>query len=89
MSEHLEEFWKWARTAPLPVVLAITLVIAGWVWNIAADQRVDQAHVEAIVKEMDGVSGKLDRLLDGMADVKAEQRQVRHELQTLQEKKEK
>lgn len=89
MSDHLEELWKWARTAPLPVVLALTLALGGWVWSIAADQRVDQAHVDAVVKQVDSMDTKLDRLLDAVAELKAEQRSVKREFQAAHASKEK
>lgn len=71
---HLEEFWKWARTAPLPVVLALTLALGGWVWAIASDQQVEKAKSEGVAKQVDRMDGKLDRLLDAVAELKAEQR---------------
>lgn len=74
MSDHLEEFWKWARTAPLPVVLAITIVLGGWVWRIATNQEVDRANVSTLGLQVDRMDTKLDRLLDAVADVRAEQR---------------
>lgn len=76
MSEHLEEFWKWAKTAPLPVVLALTLALSGWVWAIAADQQVEKAKSEGVAKQVDKMDGKLDRLLEAVAELKAEQRAV-------------
>lgn len=71
---HIEEFWRWARTAPLPVVLALTLALGGWVWAIAADQQVEKAKSEGVAKQVDKMDSKLDRLLDAVAELRAEQR---------------
>lgn len=80
MSEHIDEFWRWARTAPLPVVLALTFMLAGWVWAIDANVQVEAAHVVDVSKRVDGMDGKLDKLLEAVAESRAEQRQIRREL---------
>ena len=46
--------WKWLKTAPLSVVLAITLsgftVLGGWLWAVDEEQD-DQAKVVAVAVE--------------------------------------
>jgi hypothetical protein len=74
LSDHLAEFWKWARTAPLPVVLALTLALGGWVWAIAADQQAEKVRVDGVVKQGDRLESKIDRLIDIVADLRAEAR---------------
>lgn len=73
---HIEEFWKWAKTAPLPVVLALVLMLGGWVWAIASDQQVEKAKSEGVAKQVDRMDSKLDRLLDAVAEVRADQRRA-------------
>lgn len=85
MSVPFDDFWKWARTAPLPVVLALVLALSGWVYVIASEQVVERADLDNVTRQVDRMDQKLDRLLDGMADLKAEQRQVRTDSLILQQ----
>lgn len=77
MSDYLEDLWGWLKTAPLPVVLAITIALGGWVYAIAADQKVEHAKAEGVAKQVDRMDDKLDRLLQAVADLSAEQRAAR------------
>ena len=84
-----EMLWQWVATAPLPVVLFICLtttsMLAGWVWNVAAEVREQQtvaavAASEARAAKEVAVSAesrlarmedKLDWLKEAVAEMKA------------------
>lgn len=72
MSAYFDDLWSWLKTAPLPVVLAINLILGGWVYSIASDQHVDQARAEGVAKQVDRIDAKMDKLLDAVSDLKAE-----------------
>ncbi len=85
MSGPTLEVWKWMKTAPLPVVLAIVLV-SGAVclrFSLAADSKASEAkataehaeqRVEDVKETVDKMDDKLDRLLEAVLDIKAEQK---------------
>lgn len=56
MSNPLETIWAWARTAPLPVVLALMLLLGGWVYQVegrVAEQDNRLARMEATLEQVD------------------------------------
>jgi capsular polysaccharide biosynthesis protein len=79
-----DETWKWLRTAPLPVVLAISLMSSGglatWLWAVDKEQDAQKASVAVaaeqaktaaeIAKSMDA---KLDKLLEIVQAVQTQQ----------------
>lgn len=83
------EIWQWLGSAPLPVVLSICLstsgMLAGWVWAVAAEVRIQQtvaavaavkadaANTTAVAVEtrLSRMESKLDRLLDKVARIEA------------------
>lgn len=79
MNIPFDDAWKWLRTAPLPVVLVFTLSLGAWVYTIASDQAVEKAKAEGVREKVDKIDGKLDKLLEAVAELKAEQRARDHE----------
>jgi len=74
----MKELWDWAKSAPLPVVLALNLVIAGWVYSLdekQTEQDKKQAVGEQAAKDtkdaVEKANDKLDKLLQAVADLKA------------------
>jgi len=56
VSNPLETIWAWARTAPLPVVLALVLLLGGWVYAVdthVAEQDERLARMEATLAQVD------------------------------------
>ena len=56
MSSPIETTWSWAKTAPLPVVLALVFLLGGWVYTV--DARVTEqdnrlARMEATLAQVD------------------------------------
>lgn len=74
MTVFLEDVWAWAKTAPLPVVLALTLSLGAWLYAVDTDQAVEKVRLDNVARQADRMDGKLDRLLEAVADLKAEQR---------------
>lgn len=79
-TDAMSEAWRWVRTAPLPVVLVFVLALATWVYAIDTEQRVEVVKSAAVARQVDSIDTKLDKLLDGVAELRAEQQRVRHEL---------
>ncbi len=85
MSGPAGDAWKWLKTAPLPVVLAIVLIGGGVClrFSLAADSKASEAkaiaehaeqRVEDVKETVDKMDGKLDRLLEAVLEIKAEQK---------------
>lgn len=56
MSNPIETTWAWAKTAPLPVVLALMLLLGGWVYQVegrVSDQDNRLARMEATLAQVD------------------------------------
>lgn len=56
MSNPIESAWEWAKTAPLPVVLALVFLLGGWVYQVegrVADQDHRLARMEATLLQVD------------------------------------
>jgi len=78
MSDLRADVWSWLRTAPLPVVLAFTLLLAGWVWAVedkidkkAIEQAAMQQKLEDAAKMLDKADQKLDKLLEVVTQLSA------------------
>lgn len=95
-----EDAWKWLKTAPLPVVMALTLALSGWVWSVdravyaqaqatAADKTVQQERDKDRDERNKRIEEKLDKLLQDVADVKAkaEAEQATKDRERREEKK--
>jgi len=52
----VETVWAWAKTAPLPVVLALVFGLGGWVYALeakVAEQDTALARIEAKLDQVD------------------------------------
>jgi hypothetical protein len=74
MTAYLEDLWAWLKTAPLPVVIALNLVLGAWVYGIAGDAQIARADAAAAARQINRMDDKLDKLLEAVADLRAEQR---------------
>lgn len=80
MTLPFDDFWRWVRTAPLPVVITIVLGLAAWVYAIDSDQRAEKVKAEGVREQVTIIGRKMDTVVEGVADLRAEQRQLRREL---------
>lgn len=56
MTNPAETLWEWIKTAPLPVVLALVLLLGGWVYAVdthVAGQDERLARMEATLAQVD------------------------------------
>lgn len=56
MSNPVETVWNWAKTAPLPVMLALILLLSGWVYALEGElaaQNTALARIEAKLEQVD------------------------------------
>lgn len=56
MPMPIEDIWKWLRGAPLPVVLALLLMMGGWVYaleNELSAQNTALARIESKLEQVD------------------------------------
>jgi hypothetical protein len=62
--------WKWLQTAPLPVVLAITILMFGglgaWVWAIDDEQDKQIAEVAVAVEKAENAEETAQRVEEKM-----------------------
>jgi hypothetical protein len=70
-----EETWNWLRGAPLPVVLAISLLSTGvlgtWVWDVSAEvaeQKTDVAIAVEQAKQANDAQKSVEKKLDKVDD---------------------
>lgn len=74
MSIITDETWAWFKTAPLPVVLALTILLAGWVWavdgkvnTVSARATVNTSKVDDTKERLKRIEDKVDSLLSSVA----------------------
>jgi ATP/maltotriose-dependent transcriptional regulator MalT len=56
MSNPLETLWSWASRMPSPVVVALLVILSGWVYaleNRVAEQDQSLARIEATLVQVD------------------------------------
>ena len=62
--------WEWFKTAPLPVVLAITmsgfLLLGGWVWSVDEEQDEQAAEVAVAVEKAENAEEAAQRVEEKM-----------------------
>lgn len=66
MSNPLETLWAWASKMPSPVVVALLIVLSGWVY--ALENRIDEqdASLERIEATLTQVDTNVQTLLHAM-----------------------
>lgn len=62
--------WKWFKTAPLPVVLSITLLgfgaLGSWLWALEGEQAEQAAEVAVAVEKAENAEEVAQRVEDKM-----------------------
>lgn len=81
MNIPFEEAWRWLKSAPLPVVVAVTLALATWLYAVDTENKVQSEQVKAAKdtaektdKKVDRIEDKVDKLLEVVLELKAEKK---------------
>jgi hypothetical protein len=79
----ISTLWQWVARAPLPVVVALLVILSGWVY--AVDNKAAEALTQAAVaveskreqaRRLEKMDEKLDKLLEAVVQIQAEQKQA-------------
>lgn len=75
--EYAKEAWAWLKTAPLPVVLALNVLLGLWVYRVAGAQTkaaADQEAQKLVQEKTDNTIDKMDKKIDELLRLVLEQR---------------